>query len=93
MGLVTSRLLLRYLIRNDRFKGKVGMVKDVMVPSPITITADANVYEAMQIMREKQIGCLPVVNGTELIGIITEMDFLRVSARLMERQSKGKKKT
>ncbi|MDP4852474.1 MAG: CBS domain-containing protein [Saprospiraceae bacterium] len=36
-------------------------------------------------MREKKIGCLPVVTDGELIGIITEMDFLRISARLIER--------
>jgi len=28
---------------------------------------------------------LPVVKGKELVGIITEMDFLRITNRLMER--------
>ncbi len=92
VGLVTSRLLLRHLIRNDKLQGKATMVKDVMVKSPITISTDASVSKAMEIMRENRIGCLPVVNGTELIGIITEMDFLRISARLMERQAQLKKK-
>jgi CBS domain-containing protein len=38
------------------------------------------------LMRESQIGCLPVVNDEkELIGVITEMDFLRISLRLIEK--------
>ncbi|MEN0003378.1 MAG: CBS domain-containing protein [Bacteroidota bacterium] len=36
-------------------------------------------------MRKHKIGCLPVVKGEELIGIITEMDFLRISSSLIER--------
>ena len=44
--------------------------------------------EAMRTMRENSIGCLPVVQGGELIGMITEMNFLRVSGRLIERLNK-----
>jgi CBS domain-containing protein len=35
-------------------------------------------------MREKNIGCLPVVKADRLVGIITAHDFLTVSARLLE---------
>jgi CBS domain-containing protein len=41
--------------------------------------------EAMHTMRQNKIGCLPVTQNGELIGIITEMDFLRISGRLIER--------
>jgi CBS domain-containing protein len=42
--------------------------------------------DALKMMRDHKIGCLPVVNDdNELIGIITEMDFLRISTRLIER--------
>jgi CBS domain-containing protein len=44
--------------------------------------------EAMNKMRDHNIGCLPVVKGKELVGIITEMDFLRITSRLMERLEK-----
>ena len=36
-------------------------------------------------MRTKKIGCLPVVYKHELVGVITEMDFLRISSRLIDR--------
>ena len=85
-GLITSRLLLRHLIRHRNMNGKSPTtVNDIMIKKPITISPDAKILEAMEKMRDNKIGCLPVVEGNELIGIITEMDFLRISGRLIER--------
>ena len=56
-----------------------------MIKNPLTISPDATIIEAMSKMRDNKIGCLPVVKNGELIGIITEMDFLRISGRLIER--------
>ncbi len=56
-----------------------------MIDKPLTVTPDTSIMEAMRKMQDNQIGCLPVVKGKELVGIITEMDFLRITARLMER--------
>ena len=60
-------------------------VKDIMHQHPLTIGPNATILEAMSIMRKNKIGCLPVTQNDELIGIITEMDFLRISSRLIER--------
>ncbi len=88
-GLITSRLLLRYFARKNRFPDQeVTMVKDIMIANPITISPEATIIEAMAKMRENKIGCLPVVQKGELIGIITEMDFLRITARLLEQVEK-----
>jgi CBS domain-containing protein len=85
-GLVTSRLVLRHFYtRNKALMPETSMVRDVMITDPITISPGATIAEAMRIMREKRIGCLPVVKDGELVGIITEMDFLRVTGRLIER--------
>lgn len=88
VGLVTGRKLLKYLSDSSKLNG-IGAksVSDVMVESPMTVSPKATILEAMHLMRENKMGCLPVVvDGTsELAGLITEMDFLRVSARLIER--------
>jgi len=42
----------------------------------ITINPDALVEEAVQLMRDHKIGCLPVVEGEKLFGIFTETDVL-----------------
>ncbi len=87
-GLITSRLLLRHYSKQIK-KEKEGpvTVKDVMIQKPLTVSPKTPILEAMRVMRDRKIGCLPVVKGVdnELIGIITEMDFLRVTSRLMER--------
>lgn len=86
VGLITSRLLLRYYTHQSRLNGKAATcVKDIMIKNPITVGPNETIVQAMRTMRDKKIGCLPVVQNDELIGIITEMDFLRITGRLMER--------
>jgi CBS domain-containing protein len=85
LGLVTSRLIIRELLK-DKKQEKVITVEEVMIRQPLTISAEATVKEAMSKMRENQLGALPVTNDqNELVGIITEMDFLRITARLLDR--------
>jgi CBS domain-containing protein/gamma-glutamylcysteine synthetase len=86
IGLVSSKMILRHLVRGNRLHEKgTGTVKDIMMKNPPTISSDATILEAMKKMREAKIGCLPVIKGKELIGLITQMDFLRISGRLIER--------
>lgn len=89
-GLITSRLVLRCFARRSRTNAEeeVIMVKDVMINDPITISPKATIIEALRLMREHKIGCLLVVQNEELVGVITEMDFMRISARLIERLEK-----
>mgnify|MGYP001086580604 CR=1 FL=1 len=58
-------------------------IGDVMVKAEdvITIEKDATVEEAARIMVENKIGCLPVLEESIVVGIITEIDLL---AQLME---------
>ena len=89
VGLITSRLLLRYFTRKNRFNGQeTQTVKDIMIKDPITIAPTDSILKAMEIMRENKIGCLPVVQGSELVGMITEMEFLRITGRLLMRLDK-----
>lgn len=55
-------------------------VKQVMTTEVLTIHPDAELREAAALMTEKKIGCLPVVEGKKLVGIITEGDFLAILA-------------
>jgi CBS domain-containing protein len=51
-------------------------IKDVMVKKVITIGPDAKIPEAGRIMLAKKIGCLPVVEGSRLMGMVTETDII-----------------
>lgn len=89
VGLITSRLLLRYFTQKNSPQGKdKAFVRDVMIKDPMTISPNATIVEAMKLMREKKLGCLPVVKNGELMGIVTEMDFVRIAGRLIEQMEK-----
>lgn len=85
IGLVSARLILRELTRNPT-KRTTRTVEDIMVTDIVTVTEETTIKEAIRLMREHDIGCLPVVvNGVDLVGLITENDFIRISRRLIER--------
>jgi len=53
-------------------------VSSFMTPKEklITITADTLIEEAVQLMHDNKVGCLPVIEGGKLYGIFTETDAL-----------------
>jgi acetoin utilization protein AcuB len=51
-------------------------VKQIMTRRVYTVSSNASIEEAALMMREKKIGCLPVVDGGKLVGILTETDIL-----------------
>ncbi len=53
-------------------------VNKIMTKAPITVQTDAPLGQVAEIMLEKKIGGLPVVDNTgNLVGIITESDIFR----------------
>ena len=56
--------------------------KEIMSHPPTTISPDAPIKEAARLMVEKKIGCLPVVEGEKMAGLVTETDILREVAEM-----------
>ncbi len=88
VGLITLRHILRHYIHAKKIKTKNKLVKDIMIAKPFTIGPQATIVDALKKMREKKVGCLPVVKGRELVGIVSEVDILQVTGRLIERIDK-----
>jgi predicted transcriptional regulator len=57
---------------------KAVRIQDIMIKNLITISPDADIKEAVHLMLKHKIGCVPVVQGGELMGLITETDILRL---------------
>ena len=53
-------------------------MEQVMHSPVITVGPNFPIEEAARIMVDRRIGCLPVVEGTKLIGIISDTDIFRV---------------
>lgn len=86
IGLITMRQLLREYSKTEEKTNDTGAktVSDVMIQNPITIHPEASIMEAMAIMKDQQIGCLPVVKNSRLVGIITEGNFMNITIRLLK---------
>jgi CBS domain-containing protein len=56
---------------------KSFLIKDVMKKKLLTVKPDTPIKDAARLMKEKKIGCLPVVNEGALVGLVTTTDILR----------------
>jgi len=91
VGVVSHRDLLRASLSNlsnhrddeRRLFLHVVEIARVMSTPPIVVTPDVTVGEAALIMAERKIGCLPVLEDDELIGMITETDILHLVAGIL----------
>ncbi len=89
VGVVSQRdLFLNALVRALGFGSATRdktlatlLVKDVMSDGAVTTTPDTPIADAARLMVERKIGCLPVVEGDELIGILSESDIVSAVAR------------
>ncbi len=60
-------------------------VVEAMHRDVVTVRPDLSVKEAAGILLKNKYGCLPVVKESgELVGIVTEADFLRLTVRLLQ---------
>jgi len=89
VGLATSRLMLRAYMKHIHQNSDLPVtVGELMIKNPITISPNAKLTEAMEIMTKYQIGALPVINEqNHLIGMVTEANFLAISRNLMGKLS------
>ncbi|MBM4284551.1 MAG: CBS domain-containing protein [Deltaproteobacteria bacterium] len=51
-------------------------IKDVMVSEVVTAAPEWELAQAVELMLRRKIGCLPVVEGERLVGLVTETDIL-----------------
>jgi acetoin utilization protein AcuB len=58
-------------------------VSEVMSAQPVTVWPDEPVEVAARLLVEHAVGCLPVVAGEGLVGILTESDLFSVLLRLL----------
>jgi CBS domain-containing protein len=55
------------------------LVKEIMTKNVVTIEADASVFDACMMYKEKKVGCLVVVDDETCVGIVTERDLIERS--------------
>ena len=84
VGVISHRDLLEIMTKELYRTDAEIVVKDIMKTDLVTIGPQTPTVEALSLMRQRNIGCLPIVEAGKLVGMVTAHDFLTVSARLFE---------
>lgn len=64
-------------------------LKDVMHTNIMSVEPRAGLKESAIYMQKHKVGCLPVVDNGELVGIITDSDFVTIAINLLELQEEA----
>lgn len=96
VGLVSYRSLLRLMAEGGDTRDVA--VGSVMEEDPISVSPETPTLEAIEIMRDEGVSCLPVVKGEKLVGLVTERDFMPIAYQLLaeklaERESRQEAET
>jgi CBS domain-containing membrane protein len=92
MGLLTHRDLLRVCVssiadisRKEQDALLRGIpAEQIMTSGVLTVSPESDLRSAASLMLERKIGCLPVVDGRKLVGILTEADFVRYLLEILQ---------
>lgn len=76
VGIFTERDVLRRVVDVDR-DPELTKVVEVMTPAPVTVPSSTRVEEAMAEMTSRRFRHLPVVEGGEVVGLVSIGDIMR----------------
>ncbi len=82
VGIISAGDIINYYCKHSGDQSIT--VDDMMIKNPVTVTARTPTVEALKLMRQNNLGCLPVVKDKKLIGILTESDFVYMAENLFE---------
>jgi CBS domain-containing membrane protein len=94
VGLVSQRDVLR--VAESSLIGDTGRINpdelkiaDFMTSDVFTVQPETSLRKAAIYIRTQRYGCLPVVAGKQLVGIITDSDFVNIAIDLLEQIHEG----
>lgn len=76
VGIFTERDYARKVILKGK-ASKETLIKEIMSEHPVTVTPDTKVEECMQLMTDKYIRHLPVIQNKQLIGLVSIGDIVK----------------
>lgn len=89
VGLVSYRNIMQLVADSWHDQEKETMaVADIMKRNPITVSPQTPTLTAIELMQKHRVSCLPVVFNDRLVGIITERDFIKITAGLLKEKLK-----
>ncbi len=92
LGLITNRDLLACTISrlaelDESVQEEIDLairVSDVMRRDVYCVSPETDARHAAEVLFEHKFGCLPVLKGRKLVGILTEADYVRLALKLLD---------
>lgn len=84
VGFLSYRQILRMIAESPGKGIPQGVpVRDIMDPNPVSITPDTLTVDAIELMREHGVSCLPVLKDDRLVGLVSEREFMPIAYQLL----------
>lgn len=83
LGIVTERDLIRKVLLKG-LNPRETKAEEIMSKPVVTIEPDASIQEAANLMKEKGVGHLPVVENGRVVGIIAEGDIILLAPEFLQ---------
>lgn len=85
VGIVSYRSVLRLMAEGrTQAEAESTPVSAVMERNPYTVTPETPTLEAIRLMRKHRVSALPVVRDGQLVGLVSETDFMPMAYHLLE---------
>ena len=88
VGIITKDAIISYMTDHHGQDISQLPVREIMVRDLITAPPTMPLTEAIELIVDSKISCLPVVKDDRLIGIVTEHDFIHISRLLYQELDK-----
>lgn len=89
VGIISYRSLFEMMARGELGADSAPRAGDIMKREVICANLETTILQAIELMRGHSVGCLPVVSGNQLVGIVSERDLMNFAAELLEDQLKN----
>lgn len=76
-GVVTDRDIVVKVVAESKDPKKIRLAELADQPEVVTIGADDSVEEVFEVMKKHKIRRLPVIDGTEVVGVVSQADVAR----------------
>lgn len=82
VGFLSEKDCLKIALNASYFDGRGGLVRDFMARDVVSLKADANLVDAIELFMARPYRCLPVVEGNKLVGQLSRRDILKAMEKL-----------
>ena len=90
VGIVSYRALLKLLARGTTVDLGSIAVADVMTRDPVYISPDMDTARALDVLRSRTLAAVPVVHNGQLVGLVTEHQFMAIAGQLLVQELGGR---